>query len=186
MEQLTPELERRLQVEELWARRNVLADAINARRRERFYAQHAHMTQFGTVPALPATDEAEPEAPIIELVAQQAAAKPQAVEAVPKRKTRHAWLVAVPAMAAAILLAVTLAPMTLGLPHALALSYPAAAPHSVVRSTLAAHNAPTPDLKTEVAARIAAAMAHNAHSPQDLQALQSWVGAPSSPSKPER
>jgi hypothetical protein len=48
MDQLTPELERRLQVEELWARRNVLADSINARRKERFHAQQAALFQLGT------------------------------------------------------------------------------------------------------------------------------------------
>lgn len=48
MEQITPELERRLQVEELWARRNVLADSMNAWRRERFRAQRSLLARFGT------------------------------------------------------------------------------------------------------------------------------------------
>ena len=48
MEKITPELERRLQVEELWARRNVLADSMNAWRRERFRAQRSLLARFGT------------------------------------------------------------------------------------------------------------------------------------------
>jgi len=48
MDQLTPELERKLQVEELWARRNVLADSINARRKEKFLAQQAVLFQLST------------------------------------------------------------------------------------------------------------------------------------------
>ena len=46
MDRLTPELERRLQVEELWARRNVLADSINSERKQRFLAQYAAANQF--------------------------------------------------------------------------------------------------------------------------------------------
>jgi hypothetical protein len=46
MDKLTPELERRLQVEELWARRNVLADSINSERKRRFLAQYVAATQI--------------------------------------------------------------------------------------------------------------------------------------------
>lgn len=47
MDQLTPELQRKLQVEELWTCRNALADSINAERRQRFHAQYASSVQFG-------------------------------------------------------------------------------------------------------------------------------------------
>jgi hypothetical protein len=48
MDPLTPELERRLQVEELWVRRNVLLDSINARRREHFHTRYVMLARLGT------------------------------------------------------------------------------------------------------------------------------------------
>ena len=41
IEQLTPELERKLAVEELWARRNVLAEIMNAERLKVYMARRA-------------------------------------------------------------------------------------------------------------------------------------------------
>lgn len=63
MDALTPELERRLQVEELWARRQVLADSINARRLEYFQARRTLLIRFGTAgESAPVSDK--PEEPI--------------------------------------------------------------------------------------------------------------------------
>src|ERR1700761_8400533 len=59
MEQITSELEHRIQVEELWARRNVLAAAMNADRRERFYAKYNLMSRFGALPIPAAVLEAD-------------------------------------------------------------------------------------------------------------------------------
>ena len=41
---LSPEIERRLQVEELWARRSVLEDLMNAERRQVFVQRYASLT----------------------------------------------------------------------------------------------------------------------------------------------
>ena len=41
---LSPEIERRLQVEELWARRSVLEDVMNAERRQVFTQRYASLT----------------------------------------------------------------------------------------------------------------------------------------------
>lgn len=53
MDQLTPELERRIQVEELWARRNVLSDLMNQDRLERHQAKRLLMCLNGTLAAEP-------------------------------------------------------------------------------------------------------------------------------------
>jgi len=51
---LPPELIRRLQVEELWARRNVLADWMNAERLRAFY-QHRAELRPASFPAVDVT-----------------------------------------------------------------------------------------------------------------------------------
>lgn len=52
METLTPELERRLQIEELWARRLVLCDPINQHRLDRYQARRALLCLNGTETSL--------------------------------------------------------------------------------------------------------------------------------------
>jgi len=168
MEQLTPELERRLQVEELWARRTVLADSMNALRRERFRAQHSLLTRFGTPAAPPDTKFEHAQ------TAQADAAPIQNVEAsIPPVRRRWLWG---PAMAGLVGL---FALLGAGAPGLIAqargrlavIMVPAvpAAPVHVAR----AKAGPSPDIRAEVAARIAAALGSQPHSAETLRALQS-------------
>jgi hypothetical protein len=63
MDQLTPELERRIQVEELWARRNVLSDLMNQERLERHQAKRLLMCLNRTLAAEPPKKVRQAEAP---------------------------------------------------------------------------------------------------------------------------
>lgn len=186
MDQLTPELERRLQVEELWARRNVLADSMNACRLEHFREQYSLLTHFGTKGQRVPSSRDTPDA----LAGQQdkSAAPFGLCPAVPPdplaaSATRRAWWIGAPALAAVILVLAAADPLQgnavipgAGL-HAL-LSGPTqtAQTHAAgpaLRADVAPSQHDLPDLRAQVAAEIAASMGHQAHSPEILRALQS-------------
>jgi hypothetical protein len=174
MEQLTPELERRLQVEELWARRNVLNDSMNARRCERFRTRHQMLSRLGTqalpLPAhMPPPDAAtDPVTPVVLTMP----ARPMRPILVPDSPggARRVWGVAGLAAAAMLLLAIGFqnndmiagarAQFQAAVPRLMQMiahpglaSAPATPPHATVG------RASPPDLRAEVSAEIAAAMA---------------------------
>ena len=110
MEQLTPELERRLQVEELWARRNVLNDSMNARRCERFRTRHQMLSRLGTqalpLPAhMPPPDAATDSVAPVVLTLPARPMRPIPVPDSPGG-ARRVWGVAGLAAAAMLLLAI--------------------------------------------------------------------------------
>jgi hypothetical protein len=64
---LPPEIQRRLQVEELWARRNVLAELMNAERLKVYSARHALLwpTRFPAIDMVWKDPLAKPSATIV-------------------------------------------------------------------------------------------------------------------------
>ena len=60
---LPPEIVRRLQVEELWARRHVLADLMNAERLKLFYQRRAEIRYASFPPVVVAWKEPPPPRP---------------------------------------------------------------------------------------------------------------------------
>lgn len=166
MEQLTPELERRLQVEELWARRTVLAESMNALRRERFFAQHSLLTRFGTPVAAqqaPQEDAGLPDAP-----------PPVEDTSAPTAGTRWPWKAAAAGAVAAMALLAASTPGVLaqaqGRLSVLLAQTPS--PAEPPRLTQARRDTPV-DIRAEVAARIAAALGNQPHTSDTLRALQS-------------
>lgn len=167
MEQLTPELERRLQVEELWARRNVLADSMNAMRRERFQIQYSLLTRFGTSQAImPSPDGPRchpPQATVhVEIMSE------------PPPGRRLPWMSGIAVVVAAGLLlnadlpyADLMARARDGIGHYLPYLKP---PHRPAGHT--AGRVPA-DMRMEVASGIAAAMGSRPHGPTVLRVLQS-------------
>ncbi len=164
MEQLTPELERRLQVEELWARRNVLCDSINAHRRERFQARRLMLSRLGTQ-ALPLPAHVVPEVLDVSsgpVLAMRAPRPMRPTLAAEPSGARRALRLAGFAAAAGLLLAIGLQDSDLGvttrfetyMPRLIGMVFHRAPPPSPMH---AAATRP-PDLRAEVAAEIAAAI----------------------------
>jgi hypothetical protein len=178
MEQLTPELERRLQVEELWARRNVLSDSINARRRDNFRARHIMLSRLGTQ-ALPLPAHVIPEPPAEEMLLTPQMSAPQPMRPVPAHEPsvlpRVIGFIGA-AAAAGLLLAVGLqntniisgagAQLDIYMPRLIQMIYSHAQPAAVsapphAQAHARAGDVHAPDLRAEVAAQIAAISARH-------------------------
>src|SRR5215210_8197263 len=105
MEELTPELERRLQVEEAWARRTVLSDMINASRLEHYVARRAfvrlYVTEMST-DAVSAPKETPAPQPDLVRLEQPILSRLAAEQAGAQKKTRHPRLYWAAAAAAAL------------------------------------------------------------------------------------
>ena len=173
MEALTPELERRLQVEELWARREVLAESINARRLEYFQARRILLTRLGTAAeSAPASDK--PEEPVQQ---QDSSSKPldlrhgmPAVELPIAITARSFWWIGAAAATTIVLVLGTSIPLTelastarvefnVFLPRIVRLVQSheqAPAPSHLTHASLSVVD--PPDLRAEVAAEIADAL----------------------------
>jgi hypothetical protein len=185
MDQFTPELERRLQVEELWARRNVLADSMNVCRLERFREQYSLLTHFGTKgQRVPSRDTPHTLAGLQDKSAAPLGLRPAVSPNLPAASAaRRVWWIGAPALAAVILVLAAADPLQgkAVIPgaafHALLSGPLQTAQPNVVgpapRADVALSQHDLPDLRAQVAAEIAASMGHRAHSPEILRALQS-------------
>jgi hypothetical protein len=158
MDPLTPELERRLQVEELWVRRNVLLDSINARRREHFRTRYVMLARLGTQ-ALPLPVHVIPE-PAVEDAPQPMRPLPQEEPHRTRRLMGFGGLAIAAALALMVglrddqLMTMVQARFAAYVPYlSQLLPHHAEAPHAVVHAA-----ARLPDLRAQVRAEIAAAI----------------------------